>query len=327
MKKIFIGSVKERSGKSMLALGLGLNFSGSVSYFKPFRESVAVSNGELIDYDTRMMKEALRLNTNENKMSPFPIHLIGSVSLNDVRSAFDSLGEHDLAVIEGSRTFMDGFSSGLSGFDISKALGADVVLVSPSDSRSADFLSLLNRAASLWGVKIKGVVLFGEGDISKMLEKNGLDVLGRVPKQESLGEMTMHETAKELNGTVLTPVKKETVNGYSLGVTNAESVSKSVRANPDRAVIINGNRSELLLSAAYAGAGCIIAAGGITPSPSLLSAAERSNCTVILTDLDPVTACEKMERRSLTSVSGNTAKLESIKKIIGENADLSKIFG
>ncbi|MCL2295533.1 MAG: AAA family ATPase [Methanomassiliicoccaceae archaeon] len=326
MKKIFIGSVKERSGKSMLALGLGLNFSGSVSYFKPFRESVAVSNGELIDYDTRMMKEALRLDANENKMSPFSIHLTDPVSANDVRSAFDALGEHDLAIIEGSRTFMDGFSSGLSGFDISKALGADIVLVSPSDSRSADFLSLLNRAAPLWGVKIKGVVLFGEGDISRALEKNGLEVLGRMPKQESLGIMTMHETANELKGTILTPVKKEAVNGYSLGVTNAEDISKNVRSNPDRAVIINGNRSELLLSAAYAGAGCIIAAGGIAPPPSLLSVAEGSNCTVILTDLDPVAACEKMERRSLTSVSGNKSKLESIKKTVAENINLPKIL-
>jgi BioD-like phosphotransacetylase family protein len=71
MKTLFLGSVNERSGKSMVALGLALNHPRKVGYFKPFRETLRTEGDRLIDQDAYLMKHALGLKADEEHLSPF----------------------------------------------------------------------------------------------------------------------------------------------------------------------------------------------------------------------------------------------------------------
>lgn len=44
-RKVYLASVGTRSGKSVLSLGLAMNYPGKVGFYKPFRESIVVKTG------------------------------------------------------------------------------------------------------------------------------------------------------------------------------------------------------------------------------------------------------------------------------------------
>jgi BioD-like phosphotransacetylase family protein len=70
MRPLFLSSVMECSGKSMVALGLAKNYKGKVGYYKPFREDVLCIDNRVVDRDTYLMKKALDLEYSEEMMSP-----------------------------------------------------------------------------------------------------------------------------------------------------------------------------------------------------------------------------------------------------------------
>jgi len=79
MKALFIGSVVENTGKSMVALGLAKNFKGKVGYFKPFREELLCINRRVVDRDAHLMKRVLALRHEEELLAPSPSNLLPPV--------------------------------------------------------------------------------------------------------------------------------------------------------------------------------------------------------------------------------------------------------
>ncbi|MDD1755323.1 MAG: AAA family ATPase, partial [Methanomassiliicoccales archaeon] len=144
MKTLFLGSVNERSGKSMVALGLALNHPRKVGYFKPFRETLRTEGDKLIDQDAYLMKNALGLKADVEHLSPFTYDLYKPISMDQIVSSYDSVKEtaRDM-LVEGTRDVLIGFLHNVSGMAIAEAIGADVVLVSSRQPGSMDKLVML----------------------------------------------------------------------------------------------------------------------------------------------------------------------------------------
>ena len=70
MKNVYLVSVGSRSGKSVLSLGLALNYPGKAGFYKPFRESLVTKDGQPMDQDAVLMAKVLDLADGE-KLSPF----------------------------------------------------------------------------------------------------------------------------------------------------------------------------------------------------------------------------------------------------------------
>jgi len=61
MRSLYLGSVVEKSGKSMVTLGLARNFKGRVGFFKPFKERLMRVGDRVIDQDAYLMRKVLEL--------------------------------------------------------------------------------------------------------------------------------------------------------------------------------------------------------------------------------------------------------------------------
>ena len=72
-KSLFISSMNEYSGKTLMSLGLGLRFQKDgfkVGYFKPFGSQVTTVDGEAVDEDAVFIKKHLKLDDSLKDISP-----------------------------------------------------------------------------------------------------------------------------------------------------------------------------------------------------------------------------------------------------------------
>jgi len=83
MKKVYLASVGERSGKSVISLGLAMNCPGKVGFYKPFREILTKGEGEVMDQDALLMSEILHLEEGE-KLSPFSYDIFDPIAMKDI---------------------------------------------------------------------------------------------------------------------------------------------------------------------------------------------------------------------------------------------------
>ena len=131
MKTLFLGSVVERSGKSMVTLGLAKNFPGKVGYFKPFKEVLMTLDDRVIDQDAYLMKKALGLPFDEEELCPLIYDIYKPVDMEEILAPTRrSRGSADLMLVEGTRDITTGCLGAVSGMAIAEAMDAQVVLVS-----------------------------------------------------------------------------------------------------------------------------------------------------------------------------------------------------
>ena len=126
MKSVFLSSVLECSGKSMVALGIAKNYSGKVGYFKPFREDILCINDRPVDRDAHLMKHALGLDASEEMLSPLKYDIFHPASIGTIVDNFNRVkGEAEGMVVEGAQLLSTGARQHVDGLSIAKAIDAD----------------------------------------------------------------------------------------------------------------------------------------------------------------------------------------------------------
>ncbi|MGA8069921.1 MAG: AAA family ATPase, partial [Halobacteriota archaeon] len=80
---LVISSVSERSGKTIIALGLALNFTGVLGFYKPIRENLIAIDGNLVEEDAYLMRKVLNLEE-ESLLSPFTYNLFKGINAEDI---------------------------------------------------------------------------------------------------------------------------------------------------------------------------------------------------------------------------------------------------
>ena len=139
MRSLFLGSAVERSGKTMVTLGLAKNFPGKVGFFKPFKETLMALDDRVIDQDAYLMKRALGLSQTEELLSPFTYDMERPVDIDEIIKAYGKLKcKCDLMLIEGTREITTGFLNDVSGMAISEHVQSDVILISRARSSDLD---------------------------------------------------------------------------------------------------------------------------------------------------------------------------------------------
>ena len=132
MKSLFLGSAMEKSGKTMIALGMALNYPGKVGYYKPFMGNLKAYPDMIADQDAHLMKEALNLKDREDSLAPFAYNIFDPVSMSAIVAAYQKVTNgYDLMLVEGTRDIVAGWLHKVSGIRIAESIQADVILVRP----------------------------------------------------------------------------------------------------------------------------------------------------------------------------------------------------
>ena len=330
MKNVYLASVGMRSGKSVLSLGLAMNYPGKVGFYKPFRESTVRWNDQLTDQDAVLLSEVLSLG-DAAKLSPFAYDIFDPISMEKIVKGYEELSKgKEFMVIEGSRDFANGYSHGISHMDIASALGAPIILVSSVSPQAIDSVFMFKHFCDENGLDLKGVVLNRcEGTKEKdFLKAKGVKILGEIPNLPELRTFRVSEIIEKVGWEVIAGKNgmDNIVEEVMVGAMSPQVAVRYMRRSQKKAVITGGDRTEIQLAALSTNTSCLILTGGIRPTRTITLRADELGVPVILTTEDTLTAAELVDHLIARIDPKDKDKIELIRKAIRKGIDLDAVW-
>ncbi|MGZ8932578.1 MAG: DRTGG domain-containing protein [Halobacteriota archaeon] len=324
---LVISSVSERSGKTVVALGLALNFKGVLGFYKPIRENLIPVKGNLVEEDAYLMKHVLNLE-DESLLSPFNYNLFKGIKAEDIICGLNRICSDKQAVLlEGTKDISTGFLHNVSSIQIAKFLNAEILLV--TDIYSLDMVAMTKLLLDKLKVKLKGVVLNQSQDpqFENYMIKRGIKILGSIPFLTELKALHANEIAEELGGEVIVEGEDHPIERILIGAMTPESALKYFRTAPAKAVITGGDRADIQLAALSTSTSCLVLTGGLYPANHVIARAQELGVSVVLVNLDTLTAAERLERLTARIDPFDSQKINLIKETVKQNLDTEAIWG
>ncbi len=336
MRSLLVSSIDEYSGKSGVIAALGEIFREKglkVGYFKPFTT--------YDDADIEVMKDILFLEESEEKLCPIRIESYAEFMLSSdpvelrkvVIDGFTEVAEgKDVVFVEGSMGYFAGEAIGLSDIDVASILSSKVLMVA---KYAGDFtIDRLLSASKVMGDmmaiinQVTGFKRTYFGTIaSKILEPNGIKLVGMLPKDELLSGMSVEEIRKALNGIYLVEPREDLlIESFLIGAMSPQTAMSYFRAARNAAVITGGDRADLHAVAMDAGIKCLILTGNMEPPATILGMAEKYGVPVILVREDTLTTAEKLGRAFGRVRIRGEKKLRRFREIVEHYVDVGSIM-
>jgi BioD-like phosphotransacetylase family protein len=335
MIPIYIGSSSEFSGKSLVAIGLGLKMKAqglTVGYIKPFAKS--------LDAATHSIKEILDLKESIEYICPvilthdlFMHAMKGKVKAIDkeISSAFKRVAKgKDMVLIGGAGNLMDGGMLGASGIKMAKLLKAKILLVERyKDSSTIDAIL---SAKEYFGKNFKGVVLnfvphegvdYVKKNIAPFLKNKNIDVFGIFPEEPLLNSISVDEARDALNGDIICAKEKTgaLIEHLSIGALDVDSAMRYFRKTPNKAVITGAHRTDIQLAALETSTRCLILTGGQMPNNIIIGKAEMSGVPIMIVRDDTLTTIEMIERAIAILHLSGSGKIEKAREMFDRYFD------
>ncbi len=331
MRSLYLGSVVEKSGKSMVTLGLAKNFQGQVGFFKPFKERLMREGDRVIDQDAYLMRHVLSLDKPEEVLCPFTYDVFRAARMEEVKAAYKKAAcDCEMMLIEGTREVTTGYLNDVSGLAIAEATGSDLVLISTPETAALDKIAMLYKLSEKYKINVKGVILNKTDDLSvaNFLESKGIKVLGCVPHIPEMTYFTVKEVAEALSANVLVGEghMDRVVEGVFIGAMTMETALKYMRRHRRKAIITGGDRSDIQLAALSTDTSCLILTGGMYPANQVVSKAYEKGIPILVTRYDTLATSEMVEHLIARIEPQDAEKVRLVEKAIADNVDLEAVF-
>ncbi len=348
MKTLYVTSAETFSGKSALCVGLGLQFRKDqlkVGYMKPVNVNCPVKEGVPHDEDVIFAKKIYEMAE--------PFDLISPVALTPARleqqlrgpevdyqprlmDAFAKISAgRDIIIMEGGRSYREGYVAGLPPKKVVDLTGARVLAVLKYDETL-----LYDRAMTAYNYfadSMAGLVInevprnrsdFIHEVVLPYFNRHGMRTFGVLPKDEMLSAPSVRELAEGLNAEILCSIEcgDELVQHMLVGAMGVESALAYFRRKPNKAVITGGDRADIQLAALETSTRCLILTGNIYPSPVVLNRAEELCVPVLLTKHDTLSTIEVIEAYFGRSRFQQPQKLERFSHLLDEHFDFAALY-
>jgi len=336
MVPIFIVSSRSYSGKTFIALGLGLTLAEQgykVGYIKPVGKMPVKKGGNVYDADAVFIKEALSLHDPLDVISPFVMtyetqNLILRGKLKEVKKkilgAFRSLRARDFVIIGGGADLFDGALLQINALSLLEEMKAHALIVEAWTGEGS--MESLFGASRLLGKNCAGGVInrvpmnalgYVKETVKPFMEKRGVKIFGIFQKDSLLESITVRQLNDILHGKVLCGEDRldEFVENFSIGAMDVDSALKYFRRTPNKAVITGAHRSDIQLAAIETSTKCIILTGGLYTNDVVIGKAEAKGIPIISVAEDTFTTVDRIE-----AIMGKTRIADKVK--IGRAKDL-----
>lgn len=331
MKTLFLGSVVERSGKSMVALGLAKNSPFKIGYFKPFKEVMMNLEGRVIDQDAYLMKRALGLPYDEDDLCPLTYDIYQPVSMEEILKRYERVKEGaDAMLVEGTRDITTGCMGSVSGMAIANAINANVVLVSSAQLPALDKICMLRRLMDQYPLHFRGVILNQAEDLKmgRLIEKRGIKVLGSIPPMKELRAFRVREMAEALGAEVLNGERgmDEQVEKVMIGAMAPETALMYMRRMSRKAIITGGDRADIQLAALSTDTSCLVLTGGLYPPKPVVAKAYEVGVPILVTRHNTMEAAEMIDRLIARIDPDDKDKIAKIADMVKRYVDLDEVW-
>lgn len=346
-KFLLMGSSEAYSGKSAIVLGVAHQLQAQgidIAYGKPIGTCLSYSGGGVVEEDVQFMAQTLNLGADHLLPMLVPLdeatiaqRIVGAdqADYQQQLSKYAEFGASDLVLLEGAGTLDEGKLFGLSLPQMAHQLDAAVVLV--TRFHSALIVDSLLTAKQQLGDQLIGVVindvLPGQAEMVKtqiqpFLEKQGIDVLGMLPRNDLLRSVSVGELVQQLGAEVLCRSDRMDlmVESLKIGAMNVNSALEYFRKGRNMAVITGGDRTDIQLAALETSTQCLILTGHLPPSSTILSRAEDLEIPILSVDLDTLTTVEIVDRAFGQVRLHEPIKIQSAYQMISKYVDLSRLI-
>ena len=348
MANLYVTSAETFSGKSALCIGLGVRFRADglrAGYMKPVNVNCRLREGLPYDDDVTFARQIFDM--------PESPTLVGPVALTPAKleqqlrgpetdygprfmEAFNQLSAgRDVMVLEGGRSWREGYVAGLSTKRVVELTQAQVLIVLKYEETLLADRALAAQdyfGKALMGVLINETPRAHLDDVNDTmvpyLTRHGLPVLGVLPKDPRLAAPTVAELAEGLQAEILSGAEKtgELVEHMLVGAMSAESALAYFRRTPNKAVITGGDRADIQLAALESSTRCLILTGNLYPSPVVLNRADELGVPVLLASTDTLSAIDVVGGYLGRSRVQQREKVDRFTALLNESLDVPALY-
>jgi len=348
MKSLYIAATEGSGGKTTVSVGLcmALRDRGvNAGYFKPVGILPHKAGDRLVDEDATFVAGLLGLGNAPEDICPVVLDedelhhvLTGSDvdAMARIEAAYRRVHEgRDMVVCEGLGEIWQGRFLRTSGADVIQQLDLKALLVAKfAGARLLDDIAYVKDAlrAKLLGVIFNMVpdnrVSVVENEYKPYLYGQGIATYGVILSDKRLLAMTVAEIAEALNGTYVCGQEhgQRVVESYVIGAMSPEHALQYFQREERKAVIVGGDRAELIIAALETPTSVVILTGGFVPSPAILRRAEELGVPMLSVPTDTVTAADGVRRLFGRLRINDAAKIRIIASMINERVDVSRLI-
>jgi len=356
---IYIAGTGQHSGKTLVSLGLvaALRERGlKVRYMKPVGQR-AVQVGDIqVDEDVVLIKSVYDMPCEPQDANPITIPSGFTTDfvretrsreplIEKILAGFARVSEGaDLVVVEGTGHAGVGSVIGLGNAQVASILGAGVVIVTGGGlGRPIDEYTLNRAQFDDEGCRVIGMVAnkFLPEKVDELgpllgdwLSQHSARLLGIIPYEPMLAEITMQQIADEMGAEVIHGAGNlnRRITECIIGAEPAHRLLYSL--HPGVLAIIPGDRDDLVLAAVsceeltpeMAGAIGICLTSGILPHQSVMRIIARSKAPVIAIDAGTYQVASEISDLVAKVLPSDAEKIETGKRLVSENLDLDALL-
>lgn len=325
VKPIYLCSLREHVGKSLLSIGIILKLQEDgkkVAYFKP----IGIPMGAFTNKADRdvgfIQKTVFKTNLPYDIINPvsipdcYYVDLIDSTKKEDnlakIKKAYDELGKkYDYAVIEGAPSIKKYIRVGLDDLTVAQTLGIEelVYIQTESSDKCIDDLFFTKKYFEFRHMKFKGVI-FNKIDYDYKarireleeahIKRYNIPIIGLIEKSTELLSPRVSEIQQAIGGELINEPAisglDKTVKTYLIAAMNLQAALKYLRSMKSAAVITGGDRTEIALAALNEDISVLVLTGFIQPDVAVISAANEKKIPILLSPSDTYTTMRNMDR-------------------------------
>ncbi|WP_129670650.1 phosphotransacetylase family protein [Candidatus Chloroploca sp. Khr17] len=348
MATLYVASTETFVGKSAVCIGLLRRMQQDgfrIGYMKPVSVSVAHTREAAIDEDAAFIRGTLGLEASLEHIAPVLITpgVVESILRGQsatyartLRDAYLSIArDKDIVVLEGTNTWSEGALVDLTSDQVTDLLQAPTLLVTRYRSTlNVDTILSVQRYV---GDRLLGVLInqieephldFVQSRVMPFLERRGIPVFGLMPRDSTLGGVTVNELLEHLGGQLIGQPAwcTRTIEALMIGAMGADASISFFRRRANKAVITGGDRSDLQLAALETSTTALVLTGNFRPSPQVLDRANERQVPIVLVPDDTLTTVDRAERLFGRVRFHQAAKLQRFADLLEASFDFDRLY-
>jgi hypothetical protein len=241
----------------------------------------------------------------------------------------------DVVLLEGPGTLCEGSLFNLSLLEVAQEIEAPVLLV--ARFHSVLLVETLLSAKKQLGEYLLGVLINDippdqlsslETTLRSFLERQGIPVLGMMPRNALLRSVSVRELVLQLQAEVLCCADRLDlmVERLTIGAMNVNSALKYFRKRKNMAVVTGGDRPDIQMAALETSTQCLILTGHLPPQPFILNRAEELEIPVLSVDLDTLTTVEIIDNAFGQVRLHEPIKVGCIRQLMTQHFDIERLM-
>ena len=241
----------------------------------------------------------------------------------------------DLMLLEGPGTLSEGSLFDLSLLQVAQEIDAPVLLV--ARFHSVLIVESLLSAKKRLGQHLLGVLIndipvdqlsMTQTTVRPFLERQGIPVLGMLPRSELLRSVSVRELVHQLHAEVLCrPDRLDLmVESLTIGAMNVNAALEYFRKRNNMAVVTGGDRADIQMAAIETSTQCLILTGHIPPQPFILARAEELEIPVLSVDLDTLSTVEIIDHAFGQVRLHEPIKVQFIRQLMAQHFDIDRLM-